>query len=322
MAMPERALALFLHHLLEGNPAPVAPVRQSVALHRLAAQPAAPLQQLVARHLAVMLAGWPGGAALHPERIPSVVLWVAAALNNLAWAATGQSDPALLNITLRLCRALPAAENVETALAYHSLLRSLALLQPPQEWQPVVRALLERSTLSAALHPRSSEPFNHALLHTLLSLPPTRAALRDRWLALLPVVSTAPPYTLPPLETRQAMANAEVGRLLVGVLEHGGAVGQPFVLAFYEADCLLQQRGSSDHPTWPLLEWLRRSQHDNDPLLRRNARRVLARYRALAVLLNDHTRLRPYTYLDARFLAHISTMLSSPTSHLQLRRTG
>jgi hypothetical protein len=274
------------------------------------------LQRLLREHTHQLLAGWPAGALQQPESIPSVALWVGAALNNIAWAGS-RTEPRLFTITLRMSRALPAASSVEAALTYHSLLRHIETMRPAQEWQPVIRALLERSPLTAAWLPRVSDALEWSLLLDLLTHHPVRAALRDRILALLPQpVAT----NLHALDTPTAVANAEVGRLLEGLLQQGGAAVQPFVLALYEADCMVQRRGSDEHPEWPLMTNLHAARHDHDPLLRRNANRVLARYRPLAALLGDEALLRPYTYLDGRFLEHISNLLSHPTARLRFQR--
>jgi hypothetical protein len=98
--------------------------------------------------------------------------------------------------------------------------------------------------------------------------------------------------------TRLAQGNVELGRILEGLSEHGGAAGTRWLLALYEADCLLQRQGSEESPTWPLLRWLHAARYSSDPLERGNARRVLARYYPLLPLIDQEHPLRPYTRLE------------------------
>jgi hypothetical protein len=316
--MSERSLAIFLHGLLEGRIAPAGPVRDAAMLRRLTERPAPALQALLGAHLDALLAGWPGGPALRPAAIPAAALWAGAALNNLAWSAA-RADPRLLTATLRMVEALPAASSAEAALAYHSLLRHLVRIDAPQDWLPVARQLVARSPLTAAWLPRIGEQFDWALLLDLLSHPPIRAALRDRLLSLLPRPEA---LSQGRIDTDIAMANAETGRLLAGLLEHGGLSWRPFVLALYEADCALQRRGDDERPQWPLLDRLRAARASDDPLLRRNAQRLLARYGPLAGLLADERLVRPYLYLDAHFLEQIGALLPPPAARVKLRRVS
>jgi hypothetical protein len=312
--MSEYALAQFLQRLLADELAPAGPLRDGAVLVLLIEQPAPVLQQLLGLHLDAMLARWPGGAALRPAAIPATALWAAAALNNLAWAAT-RPDPRLLTATLRLADALPAAETLEAALAYHCLLRRLDGQAPGADWQPVVRRLLDRSPLTAAWLPSLGERLRWPLLLELLQPPPLRAALRDRLLGLLPA-----PEALSRIDGDTALANAEAGRLLAGIAEHGGPAWQPFLLELYEADCLLGRRGSDERPTWPHLEWIRQARLNDDKLLQRRAERLLERYRPLVPLLADPELVRRYLYLDGAFLQQIAAL--QPASRLRMRRVA
>jgi hypothetical protein len=91
------------------------------------------------------------------------------------------------------------------------------------------------------------------------------------------------------------------------------------VLACYEADCFMQRRGNDEHPTWPLLEYLRVLRASDDVLQRRNAGRMLARYRTLVALLEAGAPLSRYLYLDGRFLQQVAHLLPSGAAHLNLR---
>jgi hypothetical protein len=289
-------------------------VQDSTTLTRLMEHPAPVFEHLLGQHLDRLLAGWPGGAALRPASIPAAAIWAGAVVNNL-WYAAAYPDGRLLDCTLRLARALPTADTRPAALAYHSLLRVLDSLTPAREWQPVVRLLLERSPFTAAWLPRIAEPYDWSLLLRLLEPHPLRAALRDRVLSLLP----SPDMLRDSLDTDTARANAEAGRLLTGLLEHGGAAWQPFVLACYEADCLIQRRGSDERPIWPLLERLRGLRSSDDTLQRRNAGRILARYRALVALREAGAPLSRYLYLDGRFVQQLAHLLPSAAARLHLR---
>lgn len=314
--MSERALAIFLHRLIEGRLEPTAPVRATTMLEQLGERPAPALCDLLGAHVDALLAGWTGGMALRPATIPTSALWVGAALNNLAWAAK-HADPQLLTATLRMVQALPAAADAGAALAYHGLLRHLDYASAMQDWLPVARQLTERSPLTAAWLPRIDERLDWALLLELLDHYPAKAALRDRLLALLPAPEALGRGLI---ESDIAIANAEAGRLLAGLLEHGGTPWRPFVLAFYEADCALQRRGDKEHPIWPALDHARTARVSDDPLLRRNAERLLARYRPLAGLLADETLVRPYLYLDGRFLEQIGALIPPAAARLRLRQ--
>jgi hypothetical protein len=321
--MSERALALFLRGLLErdGAAAATGAIAAPTTLARLGEQPAPALQTLMDAHLNAMLAGWPGGATLRPTHIPSAVLWVGAALNNLARATTHPS-PRLLTITLRMVEGLPVASTREAALAYHSLLRHLERITPPpgsEGWQRVVSLLLRCSPLTAAWLPRPDAIGSWELLLAMLREPAIAAMLRDRWLNLLP-----PPETLleQSIATSQARANVELGRLLEGVVEQDRDVGRQTLLVFYEADCLLQRRGSDNRPTWPLLRWLHMTRGSSESLVRRNGERVLVRYRPLAPLLARETLLQPYTQLDIRFLEPLGALLVTSKHMRMWRVTG
>jgi hypothetical protein len=300
--MSERALTVFLHGLLEGRLAPVAPVRDGTALARLLEEPAPVFEKLLNAHVDALLSGWSGGATLRPENIPATALWVGAALNNLAWSAS-RSDPSLLNVTLRLARALPLAGDTEAALAYHSLLRHLDPQALAEDWQPVVTLLLERSPLTAAFLPRVVEKFDWPHLLALLRYRAIQVALRDHLLAL-------------PLEPAVCL---EVGRLLEGLLEHGGPQLRPFVLAFYEADCAFRREVSQRQPYWPLFDQVRAARISSDARVRRNANRLLARYRPLAALLADTATLRLYTRLDHLFLIQIGDLMRDSATQVSFR---
>lgn len=295
---------IFLQQLLADRVAPTGPVQDRETLQQLILAPPAALQALVGAHVDALLATWPGAAGLRPQAIPSSTLWLAAALNNLAWASEYPTpDPRLLNLTLRLARALPSARDEATALAYHSLLRYLPHLLPHADWLPVVRLLLATSPLSEAWLPRRSRV--RPLLRDLLRHTPVQAALRDRWLSLWPDLATAQ-ATVP---LTMATANAELGGLLGDLLDQG-ETWQPFVLSFYEADCYLQRQGSRAQPTWPVLTTLGHvAQQASDIRQRRHAARTLSRYRPLATLLQDERRVRPYLHLDGRFLALVADLV-------------
>jgi len=288
--MSIRSLAIFLHRLRTDELTPVGPVSDGATLARLVAEPPPALAALLAAHVEALLATWPGGASLQPRSIPASALWVAAALNNLIWAVQ-RPDPRLLTITLRLTEALPVADDLATALAYHSLLRHLARINPTEDWRPVVQRMLERCPLSSAWLPRRQQPLSSLLLD-LLRQHPVQAALRDRWLILLPELTVA--QRIVPLAC--ATANAELG-LLLDDLRVQGDEWHPLLLAFYEADCLLQRHGSREQPTWPLLRALLTSARTSrDPLQRRAAERTLVRYRALVALANDERLPRRYQH--------------------------
>lgn len=303
--MSERALGLFLQRLLESRMQPVAPVQDAALLHRLVGQPAVALAQLVSAHVDALLSELPAGFTLRPATIPATTLWVAAALNNLVWSVQ-HPGKRLLTVTLRLAQALPPATDLSAVLAYHSLLGHLddltGDLTVAPNWQAIVTLLLERSLLTAAWLPRISQPFDWPQLLALLQHPPLQVALRDRLLRL--------PHT-PDI-------NREVSRLLAGLLAYGGPAMHPLVLTVYEADCRLQRSGSREQPTWTILEQITSMRGSNDPLERRNAERLLLRYRPLAALLDQPALLRPYTHLDARFLTRLADLLPTGAAQLQL----
>lgn len=301
-AMSTRPLAIFLHRLLAGALDPAGPLSSGAALTRLIEQPAAALQTLLVAHIDSLLATWSGGDALRPQVVPGAALWVAAIMNNLAWASS-HPDPGLPTISLRLSQALPPARDLATEIAYHSLLRHIEQLSPAPEWQPVVRNLLVCSPLTAAWLPRLDAPLDQDRLAGLLAHPPLLKALRDRWLSLAP----APSEVRRGISAESASANAAVGELL-GRLLASGEQWRPFALSFYEADCALQQRSGSTGPIWPLIEQLRAARVGADPRQRRYAERILARYRPLAKLLADTDALRPYLHLDVRFLVQIGAL--------------
>ncbi|WP_124681924.1 hypothetical protein [Candidatus Viridilinea mediisalina] len=300
--MSHHNLARFLERLLLGHAAPVGPVDDRVTIQQLVLAPPTALQRLLGAHVDALLAAWPGAAALRPHSIPSTTLWLAAALNNLAWAAE-RPDPRLLGLTIHLARALPTARDGATALAYHSLLRYVPQLLPHSDWLPVVRLLLTSSPLSEAWLPRRARL--RPLLLELLGQPSIQMALRDRWLSLWPDLATAQ-ATVP---LTQATANVELGGLLGDLLEHDQA-WQRFILSFYEADCYLQRQGDHAQPSWPVLVALgQAAQTSNDVRQRRHATRTLTRYQPLATLLQDERRVRPYLYLDGRFLSLVADLV-------------
>lgn len=296
--MSERTLALFLHRLLDGSLNPVGPARDAVMLHRLAARPAPVFQTLIGAHVQALLSEWPAGNTLRPTAAPTAALWVAAALNNLAWAAANPPDPRLLAATTRLVTALPAADTLDATLAYHALLRRIERIAPPPDWRPVAAALLARDPLTAAWLPRADAIDDWKPVRELLRYTSIRAALHDRLLRVLPH-----PEALErgEMDSAVAIANAEAGRVL-GLWAHGGAEGRAFALALYEADCALNRRGDDERPVWPLLDGIRAARASDDALRRRNAERLLARYQPLTALFGEPALLRPYTRLDARFL--------------------
>lgn len=325
--MSERFLAHFLHWLgaQHGTErenghglSTTGAVADPAVLEHLLAQPAPMLHTLLSAHTDALLATWPGGATHRPDTIPSSALWVGAALNNLVWAATHHPSPRLFTITLRMVQALPVADTPDAALAYHSLLRHLEHLpRPPgDDWQPVVNGLVRCSPLTAAWLPQmdrmdrmdrtnaGASPW--AVLLALLRVTAVWAALRDRWLALLPLPDTVARQGIP---THLAKANAALGGVLRGLRDHGGPDGQHLLFTFYEMDCVLQRRGTPERPFWPLLDWLHVSLVSNDELVARNARQVLARYHPLAPLLVDERLSRPYRQLDGRFLVSLADML-------------
>lgn len=307
--MSARPLVIFLHSLLAGRLDPVGPVGDNATLDRLVARPAPELQALLTAHIDALLAGWPGGVALRPPVVPAAVLWVGAALNNLAWAADSQHsaasrpDPSLLDVTLRLVRALPTASGLAAALAYHSLLRHLERLDAAPEWRPVAEELVARSPLTAAWLPWPAPPPRPDPLPALLAYRPVQAAMRDRWLGQAPAADEVRRG----LSVGCAAANAAVGEQLARLLA-AGPQWQPFVLAFYEADCALQRHGDGTRPAWPLIEQLLTARVSPDPRQRRNAERTLGRYRPLAGLLSNPNALRPYLHLDGRYLEQVGAL--------------
>jgi hypothetical protein len=303
--MSERALATFLHTLLADAPRPVGPIRDPVLFERLVAQPSAQLQNLLVAHSTTVRADLPGSEHLDAAAIPATTLWVGAALNNLALSAT-RPDKRTLTVTLRLTEALPPATSPAAALAYHSLLRHLVRWPPTPEWQPVAHRLLARSPLTALWQPHIGEQTDWNVMLALLACEPLRILVRDRLLGVLP-----PPerFQQQHLDTQIARANATTGRILGALLEHGGAAWQPWVLAFYEADCARQRRGTEAEPVWPLLTWVRRAQRQGDALTRRNVDRVLARYVPLGELMRDEMVVRPYLQLDGRFMEQLGQVL-------------
>lgn len=307
--MSQRSLAMFLHNLLAGELAPVGPVNDSATLNRLVEQPAPTLQALLGAHRDALLAGWPAGDGVPPRRLPAAMLWVAAALNNAAWAVR-RPDPRLLTITLRVSEAIPPAADADEALAYHSLIRHVARLNLADDWRCVAQRLIERSPLTSGWLPRCNSTLSPLLIH-LLRCYPVQADLRDRWLTILPDEQSAR-HTLP---SAVAMVNAELGQLLRDLLAFD-PVWQPFVLAFYEADCAFQRRGSVEKPTWPVLEALgAAARQERDPVRRRYAQKTLYRYAPLVDLMADEACIRPYLYLDVQF----QTLVADVVPHRQLK---
>lgn len=312
--MSERVLAHFLHGLLahehrqNGALVPSGAVTDPQVLRRLVEQPASVFHTLLSAHLDALLAPWPGGASLRLSEIDAAPLWVGAALNNLAWAATQPSpSPRLVTMTQRLVQQVPPATTRAAMLAYHSMLRHIVRLPlPPTDWDAVIAELVRRSPLTAVWLPRvdGREPWPQLL--ALLNEPPVQAGMRDRWLGLLPTPDELVQHGI---TTAQARTSAEVGRVLEYVREHGGEAGQHVVLTFYEAECLLHRHGSEEQPVWPLLRWIHTTRGSSDPLVRRTARRVLARYRPLWPLLMQDAVLRRYRYLDGRFGAALGELL-------------
>lgn len=300
--MTTRALATFLHRLLTGKLDPDGPVGSSTTLAQLMERPAPALQALLVSHIDTLLASWPDGSNLRPTAISSATLWAAAALNNLAWSVT-HPDPQLQIRSLRLVQALSPATDLASIIAYHSVLRHINQLDPDPAWQPVAHELIARSPLTALWLPRIDGPLSQETLVDLLTQRPLRSILRDRWLSLTPNADEVRRG----ISTSCATANATVGTLL-GQLLTCGEHWRPVVLSFYEADCALQQQGNRNHPTWPMIEQLRMARISIDPRQRRNAERLLTRYRPLAALLAEEAALRPYLQLDVRFLVQIGTL--------------
>jgi len=293
--MSQCSLAIFLHQLLAGELAPVGPVNDAATLNRLVEVPAPALRILLGAHLDALLARWPSSHALRPQSLPSALLWIAAALNNAAWAVQ-RPDPRLLTITLRLSEAIPAAADPDEALAYHSLIRHLPRLTLAEDWLPVAQRLFDRSPLTAAWLPRRNGALSPALID-LLGYYPVQVELRDRWLALLPDEQSAR-RTIP---AAMAAANAELGQLLRDLLALD-AGWRPFTLAFYEADCAFQRRGSDERPAWPLIDALgAAARQERDLARRRYAQKTLYRYAPLVDLITDEASARPYLHLDGRF---------------------
>jgi hypothetical protein len=208
--MSERALGHLLYALLEHdrNGAVIATgaVSDPVTLERLVQHPPAPLQTLLSAHVTALLATWPGGAALTPSHLPAAAFWVAAAMNNLVWAATHPSKR-LLSITLRLVESIPPAATCEAALAYHSLLRHMEYRPRPHDdhWEPVVAGLRKCSPLTGAWLPYRDSDYPWPQLLDLLREPPLYAALRDRWLSLLPPPDTIARQGCPPVWRRATL---------------------------------------------------------------------------------------------------------------------
>lgn len=297
-----RTLALFLQRSLSGSLHAVGPLDEEALLMRLVHTPPVALQPLLEAHVDALIGGYRDGATIRPTSLPATTLWVAALLNNLAWATQHPNDR-LLTVSLRLVRALPPAPDMNAALAYHSILCRLDDLAPPATWQPVVRLLLIRSPLTAAWLPSLDAAFDWALFEQMLEQLPLRFALFDRWLALLP--DPADPQAL---TTQRARANHELGRLL-GALLQRDPQWQPLVATFYEADCHRQRRGDEAHPTWPLLDALRASRQSNDPRQRQHAKYASERYRPLVALRTNPALLRTYSRLDSRFLEQIGEVV-------------
>ncbi len=318
--MSERMLALFLRNLLDGRVEPAGAVQYGSALARLLESPAPVLQLLLGTHVDVLLSEWPDGYTLRPGCVPAITLWLGAVLNNIAWANT-HSNSHLLPQTQRLVQAIPAASSEADALAYHSLLRFLDNMAPSKPWIPIVHLLLARSPLTSVWLPRSGEQLNWkeanwSLLLALLSHRPVRAALRDRLLLLLPA-----PRALGQgeIDVSTANVNQQIGQLLAGLLSHDIGL-RPFVLEFYEADCERQRCGSNEQPVWPLLEYVSSARISSNPLARRNADRLLSRYRPLAAMLHDMVLLQTYERLDGRFLARIGTLLPQEVNSPRFQR--
>ncbi len=312
--MSTRSLAFFLHHLLAGELAPIGPVSDRTTLNRLIEQPAPQIQALLGAQMDALLARWPGSGYLRPQAIPSATLWVAVALNNLAWAAD-RPDPRLLTVTLRLAQALPPAVDLAAALAYHSVLQHLPRSTTPADWRPVARQLVACSPLTALWLPELNTPFAWDLARDLLHHPPVQVALRNHWLTLLPAAVAAPRI----LPMACAEANRELGRVLTALLDRDNG-WHPFVLAFYEADCAMQRRGCPERPEWPLITQLGAARISTDPLQRRRAEHLLSRYRPLLSLMHNPAGLSPYVHLDVRFLTLIADLL--PAKRLEMRRVS
>lgn len=298
MMMSIYSYASFLQQLLAGRFVPTGPC--DADMDQVVKQPLVVLQDLLVAHLDALLAGWPGGSTLRPAVVPATTFWVGAVLQNMAWAGQ-QAAARPLAVSMRLVQALPPAADLAAMLAYHSLLRYREQIVVAPDWQVLWREVLLRSPLSAAwfLHP--DVPLRHEVLVALLTQPPLRAALRDRWLALAPDAREVRHG----LTLERAGANAALG-IVLGQLLAAGDAWRPFVLSFYEAECTLLRRGDDHRPEWPLLTHLRAARNAVDPRQRRLAERTLIRYRPLRLLMHDEAALRPYLYLDVRFLEQIA----------------
>lgn len=312
--MSQRALAQFLHTLLRGEVIASAPINHAPTLAQLVTHPPHPFERLLQEHVGQFLNELPGHTRPTIQTIPSLSLWVAAALNNLCWAQQ-HPDPRLLTITLRLVQALPSANQHDTAIAYHSILRFLHHLSPDPAWQPVVRALQQSNPLTAALWPHCDTHFQWPLFLDMMRIHAYQCLFRDRFLSLSCALRDDEQLSL---DSHVAQAHAHHGRLMSGILEHGGQDYYGLLLALYEADCALLRHGDMHHPTWPMLPHLGASRGSNDPLVRRNANRILRRYHALISLSATPALLHPYHALDARFIEQLATVMPSPRLPLRI----
>ncbi|WP_129628735.1 hypothetical protein [Candidatus Oscillochloris fontis] len=303
--------ATFLQRLLLDQVVVAAPLTDLARLEHMLTQPAFAFPYLFTAHVDALLETWPDGATLRPESIPPTPLWLGAVLYQIAWLHD-HPDEDLITFTERMIAALPVAEDLPTQIGYHCLIWAWMRAQRgiiADHLQPLLRDLLARSPLSAVWFLHLEVLPSPQMLSSLLVYTPVRAALRDHWLNL----GLRPAEVRRGLRPERVAASAAVGTLL-GQLLALDVVWQPWVLDFYEVECMLSRQGNDERPQWPLLEQLRLARVHGDARQRRLVERAMKRYRPLhTIMKSEAASLRPYIYLDVRFLEQIARLYAKST---------
>ncbi len=306
-----RSYATFLQGLLIDQVVVVAPLTDPARLEYLLTQPAPAFHDLLTVHVDALLATWPDGATLRPQSIPTTPLWLGAILYQMS-SLHDHSDAHLLTFTQRMIAALPVAEDLATQIGFHSLIWAWMRARRgilADHLQPLLRDLLARSPLSAVWFLHLDVLSSPQMLSSLLAHAPVRAALRDHWLDL----GLRPAEVRRGLQPERVAASAAVGTVLGQVLALDAA-WQPWVLEFYEMECMFLRQGDEERPQWPLLEQLRLARMHGDARQRRLVERALERYRPLRTIMkSEAASLRPYIYLDVRFLEQIARLYAKST---------
>nr|WP_044200548.1 hypothetical protein [Oscillochloris trichoides] len=306
-----RSYATFLQGLLIDQVVVAAPLTDPARLEHLLTQPAPAFYDLLTAHVDALLDTWPNGATLRPESISTMALWLGVALYHLA-RLHEHPDEDLFTLTQRMIAVLPVADDLATQIGYHSLIWAWIRAQRyllATSLQPLLRDLFARSPLSAVWFLHLEVLPSPQMLSSLLTYVPVRSVLHDHWLDL----GLRPAEVRRGLSPERVAASAAVGRLLDQMLALD-VVWRPRVLVFYEVECMLLRQGSEEHPQWPLLEQLRLARMHGDARQRRLVERALERYRPLrTIMMTDAASLRPYIYLDVRFLEQIARLYAKST---------